>query len=107
MVHHCSDSQQLIQDEHSYGSDSDDDFPDISLYYLSSGHDGNDQSQIQGQSARKEEVGAESNYPNVNSDEVSSQVETSATVTDSPDEFPTNFFLIIFSHYSSQISDLT
>jgi len=37
-------------------------------------------------SASKEAVGAESNYPNVNSDEVSGQVEASATITDSPDE---------------------
>ena len=43
-LHDCDESQQLIQDEHSYGSDSDDDLHDISHYYLSPGHDGNDQS---------------------------------------------------------------
>ena len=86
-VHRCNDSQQLIQDEHSYGSDSDDDLPDISLHYLSPRHDGNDQSQIQVQSASKEAAGAEPNSPN-NFDEVSGELEASATITDSP-EVPT------------------
>jgi len=55
---HCDDSQQLTQDEHSYRSDSDDDLADISHHYLSPGHGGNDQSQIQVQSASKEAAGA-------------------------------------------------
>ena len=46
-LHHCVESQQLIQDEHSDGSDSDDDLPKISLHLPSPGHNGNDQSQIQ------------------------------------------------------------
>ena len=62
-LHHCDDGQQLMQDEHSYGSDSDDGLPDISHHYLSPGNDGNDQSQIQVQSASKEAVGAEPNPP--------------------------------------------
>ena len=78
-----------MQDEHSYGSDSDDDLPDISHHYLSPGNDGNDQSQIQVQSASKEAVGVEPNPPNVNSDGVSGQIEASAIITDSPDEVPT------------------
>ena len=73
ILHHCDDSQQLKQDEHSYGSDSDDNVPDISHHYLSPEHDGNDQSQIQVQHASKEAAGAEPNFPNVNSDEVSGQ----------------------------------
>ena len=88
-LHHCGDSQQLVQDEHSYESDSDDDLPDISYHYLSPGHDGNNQSQIQVQSATKEAVGAEPNSTNVSSDEVPGQMETSATNTDSTDEVPT------------------
>ena len=36
-VHGCNDSQQLIQDEHSHGNDSDDDLPEISLHYPSQG----------------------------------------------------------------------
>ena len=63
--------------------------PDISHHCLSPGNDGNDQSQIQVQSASKEAVGAEPNPPNVNSDEVSGQIEASAIITDSPDEVPT------------------
>ena len=88
-VHRCNDSQQLIQDEHSDGNDSDDDLPEISLHYPSQGHDGNDQSQMQVQSASKGAAGAEPNSPNVNFDEVSGEVEASATITDSPDEVPT------------------
>ena len=88
-VHRCNDSQQLIQDEHSDGKDSDDDLPEISLHYPSQGHDGNDQSQMQVQSASKGAAGAEPNSPNVNFDEVSGEVEASATITDSPDEVPT------------------
>ena len=53
------------------------------------GHDGNDQSQMQIQSASKGAAGAEPNSPNVNFDEVSGEVEASATITDSPDEVPT------------------
>lgn len=85
----CEESQQLIQDEHSDGNDSNDDLPEISLYYPSQGHDGNDQSQMQVQPASKEAAGRESNSPNVNFDEVSGKVEASATITDSRDEIPT------------------
>jgi len=45
---------------------------------------GNEQSKIQVQSASKEAAGAETNAPNVDSDEVSGQMEAS-----SPDEVPT------------------
>lgn len=44
---------------------------------------------MQVQSVSKEAAGAEPNSPNVNSDEVSGQMEESATITDSPDEVPT------------------
>ena len=72
-----------------YDARSESGLPDISNHYLSPGNDGNDQSQIQVQSASKEAVGAEPNPPNVNSDGVSGQIEASAIITDSPDEVPT------------------
>ena len=83
-LHHCDKSQQLIQDEHSDGSDSDDDLPDISLHHPSPRRNDNEQSQIQVQAESKEAAGAEPNAPNVNSDEVSGQMEASSL-----DEVPT------------------
>ena len=72
-----------------YDARSESGLPDFSHHYLSPGNDGNDQSQIQVQSASKEAVGVEPNPPNVNSDGVSGQIEASAIITDSPDEVPT------------------
>lgn len=72
-----------------YDARSESGLPDFSHHYLLPGNDGNDQSQIQVQSASKEAVGVEPNPPNVNSDGVSGQIEASAIITDSPDEVPT------------------